>query len=217
MSRSVRTAGLAFVCLALSGCIERSSREERVADFQALERVSAGLTTGEGVPDLVPGGAPRYPSKLDVYLDAKKLGATLPDGSYFFAVLTPAAAGTAFLDGGRENLSDVSARGGDDLGSGDLASSRRFTVREGAVHHAGAHAAPMSPSGNESIQLFPFDDTSDPAGGYLVAVCPCGASRAADCRVDAFFVQRTPPARASVAGIGRDLTSSLRAGADRAP
>src|SRR5919197_479495 len=90
-----------------------------------------------------------------------------------------------------------------DTGSGDPLACRTFTVSAGLIssYNPGTdctdptgtgtpayseHAPGTDPQGNSVIGLAPFDDTDQPGGVYIVAICSVGASSASDCKFDAF-------------------------------
>src|SRR5207247_9159741 len=59
--------------------------------------------------------------------------------------------------------------------------------------YGGSHVVGFSPQGQTIIQLFPFDDTSNPGGVYILVVCEVGATNASGCKHDEFKVDRPPP------------------------
>jgi hypothetical protein len=139
-----------------------------------------------------------YRAKPDVYMDGGPVSAALDDGTYFFAVLTPGEQNGGFLDGARGNLSDTAGGPGftaGDNGSGDDVSNRTFSVAAGVITYPGSHATGTNPKGHFVIQLMPYDDTDNPGGVYILAVCAAGAASPSDCKYDAFHVQHpaAPP------------------------
>jgi hypothetical protein len=121
-----------------------------------------------------------YDGKQYVWLNggpsANGLG---PDGSYFFAVLVPGGQPNP-NDGGPKNLSD----------DFDAYTNRTFTVTNGEVSAYGGTHDKQIPL----IRLFPYADTTNPGGVYIMAICYLGngypvAPR--DCKYDAFKVQKT--------------------------
>jgi hypothetical protein len=142
-----------------------------------------------------------YGSKPDVWLNggpaANGLG---PDGEYFFAVLVPGGQPDP-NDGGAKNLSD----------DYDAYTNRSFTVSGGEVSfYGGTHdqdsgdtldptrpfcSAPRgcTPDGNPPfIRLFPYADTWNPGGVYIMAICSLGEGYPVDprdCKYDAFKVK----------------------------
>jgi hypothetical protein len=119
----------------------------------------------------------------------------LSDGTYFFAVLTPGSQLDGFLDGHAGNLSDTTAGGTTgDNGSGDDVSNRTFTVtNHEVVAYAGTHVTGTTPNGRFAISLFPFDDTDNPGGVYILAVCAAGATDPSQCKYDAFRIKCGDP------------------------
>ncbi|HWG08362.1 MAG TPA: hypothetical protein VN672_05080 [Solirubrobacteraceae bacterium] len=138
-----------------------------------------------------------YASKQDVYLNGGPTGGNgLANGEYFFAVLAPGCQNGGFIDGADGNLSDTTAGTGGSgcsdggAGGGDPVSNRTFTVNAGAISaYGGTHATGTAENGNEIIAAFPYDDTPNPGGVYILAICPVGATSAAPCKFDAFKVK----------------------------
>jgi hypothetical protein len=104
-----------------------------------------------------------------------------PDGQYFFAVLVPGGQPNP-NDGGPKNLSD----------DFDAYTNRTFTVTGGEVSaYAGTHTATIP-----LIRLFPYADTTNPGGVYIMAICSLGAGypvEPRDCKYDAFKVKQGVP------------------------
>lgn len=162
-----------------------------------------------------------YESKADVYMSGgpTRGGFNLSDGTYFFAIVTPGEQSSGFLDGARGNLSDAYVGGTDgDEGIGDDVSERTFTVSGNEiVTYDGSHMLGTSPgeAGRTIIQLgrllaegdtdplnATFDDTDNPGGVYILAVCEAGATGPSDCKYDAFKVTEVeePPQPGTVSG-----------------
>ncbi|HSF82923.1 MAG TPA: hypothetical protein VLA49_16935 [Anaerolineales bacterium] len=149
-----------------------------------------------------------YGIKPDVWLNggpaANGLG---PDGEYFFAVLVPGGQPDP-NDGGAKNLSD----------DYDAYTNRQFTVTGGEVsYYGGTHEQDSgdtldagrnfchsprgcNPDGSPPfIRLFPFADTTNPGGVYILAICSLGADgnhypvKPQDCKYDAFKVREEGP------------------------
>lgn len=134
-----------------------------------------------------------YAGKEYVYINGGPShgGWHLSDGDYFFAVVTPGEQNGGFVDGANGNLSDVVAGGtAGDVGIGDDVSNRTFTVSGGEVYYTGTHTMGTAPGGRPIIGLAPFDDTDNPGGVYVVAVCAVGATSPSDCKYDAFKVDQ---------------------------
>ncbi|WP_112246512.1 hypothetical protein [Kribbella monticola] len=127
-----------------------------------------------GPPDAV--NCNLYSSKEDVWLSGLPNAAALGDGTYFFAVLVPGGQLDP-NDGGTANLSDEPG--------GDTATNRTFSITNGIISYAGSHGF-----FDNKVQLFPYDDTSNPGGVYILAVCKgSGPVLPSDCKYDAFKVQ----------------------------
>jgi len=142
-----------------------------------------------------------YGAKPDVWLNggpaANGLG---PDGEYFFAVLVPGGQPDP-NDGGVKNLSD----------DFDAHTNRQFTVTNGEVSfYGGSHdqdsgdtldanrpfcSSPRgcAPDDNPPfIRLFPYADTTNPGGVYILAICSLADGypvEPRDCKYDAFKVK----------------------------
>jgi len=132
-----------------------------------------------------------YDAKEHVWLNggpaANGLG---PDGQYFFAVLVPGGQPNP-NDGGPKNLSD----------DYDAYTNRTFTVTNGEVSaYAGTHdfdsgtaGAPALDDQPPFIRLFPYADTTNPGGVYIMAICSLGEGYPVDprdCKYDAFKVKK---------------------------
>jgi hypothetical protein len=138
-----------------------------------------------------------YASKPDVYVNGGPTGGNgLADGEYFFAVLAPGCQNGGFLDGANGNLSDTTAGTGESgcsdngAGSGDPVANRTFSVSGGAITaYGGTHTTATAKNGNEIISAFPYDDTPNPGGVYIMAICPKGDTSPAPCKFDAFKVK----------------------------
>jgi hypothetical protein len=118
-----------------------------------------------------------YSSKEDVWFSGLPNSAALGDGTYFFSVQVP---------GGQPDPNDGGAK---NLSNSDAYSDRSFSIAGGTITNLGTHAFQ-----NNELQLFPYDDTTNPGGVYILAVCKIdGASSypvaANDCKYDAFKVQ----------------------------
>jgi hypothetical protein len=112
-----------------------------------------------------------------------------PDGQYVFAVLVPGGQPDP-NDGGAKNLSD----------DYDAYTNRTFTVTGGEVSaYGGSHWLDDGKSGPKPngkvpyIRLFPYADTWNPGGVYILAICSLEdgypvAPR--DCKYDAFKVRK---------------------------
>src|SRR2546428_5845350 len=142
-----------------------------------------------------------YTGKDRVYMSGGPTKAGLSDGNYFFAVLTPGSQNGGFFDGATGNLSDTTTGGTTgDSGSGDSVANRTFTVVNHQITtYVGTHAMGTSPNGHPIIGLAPFDDTDNPGGVYILAICKVGATSPSECKYDAFKVDTpNPPAVAEL-------------------
>lgn len=131
-----------------------------------------------------------YTGKPYVWLNGGPSASSLgPDGAYFFAVLAPGGQPDP-NDGGSRNLSD----------DYDTYANRTFTVTNGDVSaYGGTHD--YDPAAGK-IRLYPFADSPNPGGVYIMAVCYLGADGTsypvtpASCKYDAFkapIKDTTPP------------------------
>jgi hypothetical protein len=118
-----------------------------------------------------------YDGKRYVWLNGGPVASALGrDGQYFFAVLAPSNQATP-NDGGSKNLSD----------DYDAYTNRTFTIKSGKVSsYSGSH------SFNKTlIRLFPYADTPNPGGVYILAICSLAHGypvKATDCKYDQFKV-----------------------------
>ena len=84
-----------------------------------------------------------------------------------------------------------------DLGSGDPLSNRTFTISDHEISfYGGTHAigtSTVKTGGKPLIRLMPYDDTDNPGGVYILAICQVGAVSPAQCKYDAFRIQPPPP------------------------
>jgi hypothetical protein len=129
-----------------------------------------------------------YDGKEFVWMNGGPLAAQLGDGTYFFAVLVPSGQGGNDdpNDGTPNDLSDISPTSG--TGAGDSYTNRTFTISGGILSYSGTHTF----DGNR-IRLMPYDDTTNPGGVYILAICSLAdgypvAPR--NCKYDAFKVQQ---------------------------
>lgn len=112
-----------------------------------------------------------------------------PDGQYFFAVLVPGGQPNP-NDGGAKNLSD----------DYDAYTNRTFTITHGEVSaYTGTHWLDNGKSGPKPnglvpyIRLFPYADTTNPGGVYIMAICSLADGYPVDprdCKYDAFKVKK---------------------------
>jgi hypothetical protein len=134
-----------------------------------------------------------YGAKEDVWINGGPSGGQnhLTDGSYFFAVLEPGGQPDP-NDGGAKNLSSPHDAYGD----------RTFSVSDGHVDgtYLGPHLYDLTGGGDASlgelIQLAPYDDTTNPGGVYILAICSLDSGYPVDprdCKYDAFKVKVGAP------------------------
>lgn len=132
-----------------------------------------------------------YATKDSVYMSGGPTAGGLSNGDYYFSVLVPGSQNGGFVDGADGNLSDTTAGAtAGDLGSGDAASNRTFTVTDQQISsYSGDHLMGTSPNGRDIIALSPYDDTSNAGGVYILAICQVGATSSSQCKYDAFRIQ----------------------------
>lgn len=120
-----------------------------------------------------------YKNKKYVWLSGLPDSAGINDGTYFFAVLVPGGQGANAdanpNDGTDKNLSDLVAApyvlgdhnaDGSAIPSGDSYLNRTFEVANGVIAYSGSHEFV-----DNKIRVFPYDDTTNPGGVYILAVC----------------------------------------------
>src|SRR5919205_1861486 len=138
-----------------------------------------------------------YDGKEFVWLNGGPATASLGDGSYFFAVLDP---------GGQADPNDGSAK---NLSSpNDAYTDRTFSVSGGTVSYSGPHDFDSS---SGKIRLLPYDDTSNPGGVYILAICSLADGYPVDpssCKYDAFKIQSGNVTNASDLTITKDANGS---------
>jgi hypothetical protein len=148
-----------------------------------------------------------YLDKRDVWLSGLPVSAALGAGTYFFAVLSPGGQ-PAPNDGGTNNSNGELANLSDNF---DDWTDREFTVDgDGNVtSYPGDHDRDGS-----LIQLFPYEDTPNNGGVYILAVCavpddatdpPGGPGvNPSDCKYDAFKVKESEAPGAQAPTILKD-------------
>lgn len=115
-----------------------------------------------------------------------------PDGQYFFAVLEP---------GGQPNPNDRGSVPDKNLSDDyDMYTNRTFTVTNGEVSaYTGTHWLDDGKSGPKPngkvpyIRLFPYTDTTNPGGVYIMSICSLEDGYPVDprdCKYDAFKVKK---------------------------
>jgi len=132
--------------------------------------------------------ANHYATKCDPYLNGGPVNAVLPDGSYVFFVLAP---------------SGQADPNGSDLLSTDANANRTFSLSGGNVVYNGTHPTSTDTvTGATLIDLcdpaYPaqgYNDTPNPGGVYILAICPEANQTPSACKYDMFKVplSNTPP------------------------
>jgi hypothetical protein len=132
-----------------------------------------------------------YTSKDDVYMSGgPSAGGIKTAGDYFFAVLAPGSQHGGFIDGADGNLSspnDTAANRTFSVGS-DNNGNPVITGYAGNAPSETPHLTGTSLNGKFIIQLSPYDDTPNPGGVYILAICESGATSPSQCKFDAFRV-----------------------------
>jgi hypothetical protein len=131
-----------------------------------------------------------YDAKEHVWLGGEGVVSSnhLPNGTYFFAVLQPGGQQSP-NDGSAETLSDLTVT--THTGAGDDYTNRTFTLTDGEITYWGTHGLD-----NNRIRLFPYDDTPNPGGEYIMAVCSLADGypvTPSNCKYDAFKVKTDAP------------------------
>jgi hypothetical protein len=140
-----------------------------------------------------------YGSKSFVWINGGPTAGqnSLTDGTYFFAVLDPGGQKDP-NDGTDGNLSDVLPTS--NTPGGDAYTAREFTVAGGkvATYIGSGHSTDSfySDPNGLFINLMPYDDTTNPGGVYILAICQLSTDQASepvegivapsDCKYDAF-------------------------------
>src|SRR5215469_385582 len=203
---SMAAAGLvtAGPALAVSGAISTTDDQGRSpAQFGGYTSQACLNGKGVGIGDT---NCNIYQDKRDVFLSGLPVTAALGQGTYFFAVLDPGGQNDP-NDGAGGNLSAASPSFAD----GDY-TNRTFTVAaDGTITYSGTN---FFDSGNNLLSIYPYDDTANPGGVYILAVCavpsnpspPSGTGSPgvapSSCKYDAFKVG------AAQGGVGLPLTVS---------
>jgi hypothetical protein len=161
-----------------------------------------GTSGGEG---LCHNGNPnvncnQYFSKRFVWINGGPDGNGLSDGQYFFAVLVP---GMQHDPNDQVPVSTSDKNLSDDF---DTYQNRTFTVTGGEISaYSGTHDFASDPNDNNEnkIRLFPYSDTTNNGGVYILAICSLEPDRKGntypvtpqDCKFDAFKIREddTPP------------------------
>jgi hypothetical protein len=185
-----------------------------------------GETTGACVKPSadMPVNCNQYAQKQDVFLN----GSPSKDvaGTYFFAVLDPGGQADP-NDGGSKNLSDTTCApytcpatnpsDGTPVPQGDAAINREFSVAsDGTITNLGNH---VLDSANNALSAYPFDDTQNGGGVYILAVCkisdsenttaiPVPTVAGGDCKYDAFKVGSAAIATADDLTVTKDAAGA---------
>lgn len=183
MATKAWATGSVLALTALAGCggagepVATSGSELSGATFTTFDEMDRGcLDSPNGI------NCNRYTSVEKVYLSGGPSAASLPDGRYFFAVLTPGNPRDALSDSARGNLSAA---------SGNPKSDRYFRISNGAIDSASVSATRgtgVTLNGQFAIRAYPFARTDNPGGVYVLAVCKEGATGPSDCKYDTFKV-----------------------------
>jgi hypothetical protein len=165
--------------------------------------------TQQGTQDVV--NCNHYTLKSDVWFSGLPVSAALGKGNYFFAVVVPGGQGANSTANPNEctdkNLSDQCVQpwaagdlnaDGTTIPSGDSYTNRTFSVAaDGTISYSGTHNFDQP---NKKIRLFPYDDTTNNGGVYILAICsldkPLNPGKygvpgvnPSDCKYDAFQVE----------------------------
>jgi len=114
-----------------------------------------------------------YDGKDFVWLNGGPVQGQLDDGMYFFDVLVPGGQGGGAdpNDGTTKNLSDLSPTS--NTGAGDAWSCRVFSISSHVITYpvAGYSDTCAHDFDSNEIRLMPYDDTTNPGGVYIMAIC----------------------------------------------
>ena len=208
--KSAKVLGSAFLGLALA-CSDTSapngSREVPVKPQFTV--AGAGFTTTNPDVDVPAAGEELcrngpgivncnlYSSKQFVWINGgpNHTGpSALTDGVYFFTVLEPSGQNDP-NDGGDHVLSDTDPLGGSGItGGGDSYTERRFSTSGGDINaYLGlTHDTYSSLTHGLLIRLFPYDDTSNPGGVYIMAICRIDTQTSYDATTKTYDVANDP-------------------------
>ena len=138
-----------------------------------------------------------YDGKQYVWLNGGPSVAYVGDGSYFFAVLDPGGQ-AAPNDGSANNLSSPY----------DAYTNRTFSVTGGVVSYSGTHDFDSN-----KIRLMTYDDTSNPGGVYILAICSLANGypvKPSSCKYDAFKVKSGEVIQGDPLTITKDANGSYK-------
>lgn len=145
-----------------------------------------------------------YTGKKYVWLNGGPVAASLEDGHYFFAVLSP---------GGQPNPNDDAAdkANGDDPNLSDEFddyTDRDFTITAATISYSGPHDFDSN-----KIRLLPYADTPNNGGVYILAICSLDRDgypvNPRDCKYDAFKVKESETSPAADLAVLKDANSSF--------
>lgn len=184
----VALAALVLVPFALAGAINTTTDSG-----QSVGTATTGVCLNGPDPSV---NCNIYSQKEDVFLSGSPTAASLDTGTYYFAVLDP---------GGQRDPNP----GAPKLLSNDATQQREFSITNsaiGTISYTGNHTFD---SVNNKLSVFPYNDTTNPGGVYILAVCKISSTvgqyttsvsvKPSDCKYDAFKVRSggtTPPAAA---------------------
>jgi hypothetical protein len=221
---TVGIAALVIVPFALAGAINSTTDPNQSVGAK---------TTGDCLrpASATPVNCNDYAQKQDVFLN----GSPSKDvaGTYFFAVLVPGGQADP-NDGTAKNLSDTTCApygdpctgltntDGSAIPNGDSAVHREFSVAaDGTITNLGNHAFDSGGNGGlGSLSVWPFDDTTNGGGVYILAVCKISDSQntqaiavptvqGGDCKYDAFKVESGAIETASDLVVTKDATPAF--------
>jgi hypothetical protein len=192
------TAPLTALALTVPGLVGAASATSPKAAFSTTN-VGWGASPGNGAclapaTSANPVNCNAYTAKEDVWLNGGPSQGLSTAGTYFFTVLDPGGQGDPNdLSAGNLSYSDTYTAGGN------------YTAREFTVDGSGNITGLVNPgthafdSGSGKIELAPFDDTANPGGVYIMAICflgPTGGTfnlpvNPSSCKYDAFRVVGT--------------------------
>jgi hypothetical protein len=175
-------AALVLVPLAIAGAINTSTDPGLTVNSQTtLDCVNGppGISVNCNI----------YQQKEDVFLSGSPIQASLGTGTYYFAVVDPS--GQRDPNPGAANL----------LSSGSANPDREFSIDStGTISdYPGSH---FFDSTNSLLSVFPYDNTTNSGGVYILAVCKISDTtgdytdsvsvKPSDCKYDAFKVLKGP-------------------------
>jgi hypothetical protein len=204
------------------------------ASFTTVDSDSAGCRNGTGQIN-----CNLYTSKGKVYLSGGPIAATFFNkgetrGRFIFTVLVPGFQNDGVEGDGKpgnlsDNIKSQDQKNGTNLndGSGDPMACRIFDVdASGTItypvagvtdcsgapgakfHHVGKHPG----DGKGIIRLMPYDNTTNPGGVYILAVCQLKPNNQPDdCKYDAFkvFEGSGPPKLDAIISIEETATNGI--------